>query len=141
MIIYIDDILIMAESASLVGQHLEVLTHVLQCLGFIINFEKSVMTPTQEVKFLEMLVNTNSLQVSLPADKMKQIRSEAARLSNMTSLSVCLLAHFLGKLNTATQAVTPAPLFYHYLQQDLQGALASGNQNYETLLSFQPKKN
>jgi len=34
MIIYIDDILIMSESALQAAQHLEVLTHILQCLGF-----------------------------------------------------------------------------------------------------------
>ena len=35
----------------------------------------------------------------------------------------------------------PAPLFYHYLQQDLQAALAQGNQDYKTSLSLsQPAK-
>jgi len=37
LIIYIDDILIVLESVVLVAQHLEVLTHILYCLGFIIN--------------------------------------------------------------------------------------------------------
>ena len=136
MIIYINDILVMAESATLVRQHLEVLVHLLQCLSFLINFEKSVMSPTQELEFLGMVVNTNTLIVSLPADKIRQIRSEATRIFNMASLSACLLSHFLGKLNAATQAVAPAPLFFRYLQQDLQSALAHGNQDYETLLSL-----
>ena len=136
MIIYIDDILVMAESATLVRQHLEVLVHLLQCLSFLINFEKSVMSPTQELEFLGMVVNTNTLIVSLPADKIRQIRSEATRIFNMASLSACLLSHFLGKLNAATQAVAPAPLFFRYLQQDLHSTLAHGNQDYETLLSL-----
>ena len=109
------------------------LVHLLQCLGFLINFEKSVMSPTQELEFLGMVVNTNTLIVSLPADKIRQIRS---RIFNVASLSARLLSHFLGKLNAATQAVAPAPLFFRYLQQDLQLALAHGNQDYETLLSL-----
>ena len=64
------------------------------------------------------------------------IQSEATRIFNMASLSARLLSHFLGKLNAATQAVAPAPLFFRYLQQDLQSALAHGNQDYETLLSL-----
>ena len=135
MIIYIDDILVMAESATLVRQHLVVLVHLLQCLGFLINFKKLVMSPTQELEFLGMVVNTNTLIVSLPADKIRQIRSEATRIFDMASFSARLLSHFLGKLNAATQAVAPAPLFFRYLQQDLQSALAHGNQDYETLLS------
>ena len=51
----------------LAAQHLEVLTHIIQYLGFIIDTKKSMMSPTQELQFLSMLVNTNTLLVSLPA--------------------------------------------------------------------------
>lgn len=40
----------MAESAVDTEQYVEVLTHILQCLGFVINFEKSVMTPNAGVR-------------------------------------------------------------------------------------------
>ena len=49
VIIYIDNILIMSDSAVSAAQHFVVLTHILQCLGFIINAEKSVMSPAQEL--------------------------------------------------------------------------------------------
>ena len=61
---FLDNILTMAQSALLIGQHLDVLTHILQCLGFIINSKKSVITTTQKIKFLGMVVNHNSLLVS-----------------------------------------------------------------------------
>ena len=53
------------KSAVLAAQHLEVLTNILQCLGFIINTKKSVMSLIQELEFLGTLVNTNTLFVSL----------------------------------------------------------------------------
>ena len=134
MVIYIDDII--SESAVQARQHLEVLTHILQSLDFIINTEKSVMTPTQELEFLGMMVNTDTLLVSLPADKVKQIRAEAVRISNMNTLSARLLSHFLGKLSAATQAIPPAPLFYRCLQRDLQATLADNDQNYEAHLTL-----
>ena len=136
MVIYINDILIISESAVQAGQHLEVLTHILQSLDFIINTEKLVMTPNQELEFLGKMVNTNTLLVSLPADKVKQIRAEAVRISNMNTLSTRLLSHFLGKLSAATQAIPPAPLFYRCLQRDLQAALADNDQNYEAHLTL-----
>ena len=126
----------MSDTAVLAAQQLEVLTHILQCLGFIINTEKSVMSPTQELEFLGMLVNTNTLLLSLPADKVKQIRTEAIRISNMASLSARLLSHFLGKLSTTTQAIPPVPLFYRCLQRDLQVTLNKSDQDYEVFLSF-----
>jgi len=63
-----------------------------------------------------MLVNTNKLLVSLPADRVKEITAEAIRISHMVSLSAHLLSHFLGKLSTATQAILPTPLFFHCLR-------------------------
>ena len=74
--------------------------------------------------------------VSLPADKVKQIWAEAVRIFNMNTLSAHLLSHFLGKLNAATQAIPPAPLFYRCLQRDLQAALADNDQNYEAHLTL-----
>ena len=54
----------------------------------------------------------------------------------MVSLSAHLLSHFLGKLSAVTQAISPAPLFYHCLQTDLQVALNNSNQDYEVHLSL-----
>ena len=82
------------------------------------------------------MVNTNTLLLSLPTDKLKQIRGEALRISNMASLSARLLSHFLGKLSAATQAIPPAPLFYRCLQRYLQAALNNSNQDYEALLTL-----
>ena len=78
------------------------------------------MSPTQELEFLGKLVNTNTLLVSLSADKVKKMWAEAIKISNVVSLSDHLLSHFLGKLSTASQAIPSAPLFYHCLQTDLQ---------------------
>jgi len=44
MVVYIDDILILGESPTLVVQQLEVLIQLLECLGFIMNKEKSITT-------------------------------------------------------------------------------------------------
>ena len=48
------------KSAVLAAQHLEVLIHILQCSGIIINTEKSVMSQTQEQEYLSILVNTEA---------------------------------------------------------------------------------
>ena len=49
-----------------------------------------------------MLLNANTLLLSLPADRVKAITAEAIRISNMVSFSAHLLSHFLGKLSAAT---------------------------------------
>jgi len=43
------------------------------------------MTPSQEIEFLGMLVNSNTLLVSLPADKVKQKWAKPVRIANLAS--------------------------------------------------------
>ena len=86
-----------------------------------------------------MLVNTNKLLVSLQADRVKEITAEAIRISNMVSLSAHLLSHFLGKLSTATQAIPPAPLFFHCLQRDSQQQ-QSGLRGSSVPITTHPRK-
>ena len=52
----------------------------------------------------------DTLLVSLPADKVKQIRTGAIRTSNMASLSAHLLSHFLGSNPGYSSSPTILPL-------------------------------
>jgi len=61
MIVYINDILVLGESPSLVESHLEALMYLLTGLGFIINVPKSITTPTQKIEFLGLQVDSTSL--------------------------------------------------------------------------------
>ena len=72
------------KSAVLAAQYLEVVTHIVQCSGLIVNTKMSL---SQELEFQGMLVNTNTLLVNLPADRVKEITAETIRTSNMVFLS------------------------------------------------------
>ena len=61
MIIYIDDILIVAETESLLRDHIMGVVYLLENLGFVINHPKSQLTPTQEIEFLGFVVNFSSM--------------------------------------------------------------------------------
>ena len=90
------------------------------------------MTPTQKIKFLGMRMNTNTVLISLPADKVKQIWAEVVRIANMTLLTAQLLSHFLGNLSMAIQTIPQATLFYCCLHRGLH----NNSQNYEPFLSL-----
>ena len=136
LIVYIDDILVIGKAPDEVWNHTDALIALLEGLGFIVNMEKSVLTPSQQIEFLGLLLNTTSMCLTLPGHKIRTIRKEAALLLRQGNFSACKLAQFIGKLNAASQAVFPTPLFYRHLQRDLQGALARGSQNYDTSLQL-----
>ena len=48
---------------------------ILEELGFIINTDKSVLCPTQQLEFLGLLVNTVDLHLRLPGEKVRQIQN------------------------------------------------------------------
>jgi hypothetical protein len=62
LVVYIDDILLMAESKAKALEMGVGLTYLLQCLGFTVNSEKSILEPTQELEFLGVLMNSVSLE-------------------------------------------------------------------------------
>ena len=123
MIIYIDDILIMADSQAMAREHTATLIFLLENLGFIINYPKSLLDPTQEIDYLGFTINSKTMELRMPGEKIKQIRLEAKKLQEKHSCQAIALSRFLGKLNHACQAIPPAPLFYRNLQLCLQKSL------------------
>ena len=130
-IVYIDNMLVMARTREEVNQYMEVLVLLLEALGFIVNQEKSHLIPAQELEFLGLSVDSQTFQLKLPSEKIRQISKEAAQLLKRESLSARQLSQFLGKLNAASQAMLVTPLFYRALQKGLQTAIAQGAQDYE----------
>ena len=76
------------------------------------------------------------MEFSLPREKLQQIKGKATKLLSQQLVSARALSQFIGKLKTAAQAVTPAPLFYRHLQGNLKNALASGDQGNKSTTSL-----
>ena len=132
----VDDILLMADTTAQVESHLEALIFLLTGLGFIINVPKSITTPTQQIEFLGLKVDSVSLHLNLPREKLHHIRKEVRQHLQRPQVTARQLAQLMGKLHAASQAVLLAPLFYQSLQGDLQRALSFTNQNYNAVLSL-----
>ena len=67
MIVYIDNIFILAEFKELAREHVIGLIYLLENLGFVINKLKSILEPTQSIEFLGLSVNSVQQELSLPA--------------------------------------------------------------------------
>ena len=64
LVVYIDDILLMAESKEKVHEQAEGLIYLLQCLGYTINVEKTITEPTQSLAFLGFTLDTRAMELS-----------------------------------------------------------------------------
>ena len=85
-------------------------------LGFVVNYQKSQLNPTQSIEFLGFRINSVTLNISLPLDKVKSIRKECQKVLENPAITIRELARLLGKRSASIQAVFPAPLHYRHIQ-------------------------
>lgn len=88
LIVYLDNILIMAESKQLANQHAQLVLGALENLGFVVNYEKSVMIPSPQMEFLGFLVDSTTMTLALPREKVRKIQQECQKALTVSSLTL-----------------------------------------------------
>ena len=82
----------------------------LQHLGFILNMEKSILNPVQEIEFLGLIVNSVKMTLSLPEQKIKWIQDQCQDLHVKGFVAVLELTKLIGLLASTIQVVLLAQL-------------------------------
>ena len=88
LIIYLDNILIMAVSKDLLLFHAGATLNLLESLGFIIKYPKSHLVPLRQLEFLGHLVDSENLSLNLPGEKLQKIRKKCRSLLDSQSISI-----------------------------------------------------
>ena len=114
---YIDDLLVMAATVLECLLQAQVVILVFQALGFSVNFEKSMLTPSRSVEHLGFIWHSETMQVSLPDRKISQITETAARFLEDGVVSVPELRSLLGRLESIRLVTEQGPLHYRSLQR------------------------
>ncbi|KAM8939450.1 LOW QUALITY PROTEIN: uncharacterized protein RCH25_053096 [Pelodytes ibericus] len=117
LIIYLDDLLLMSQDKSTLQLHLSWTVDILQALGFLINWEKSCLSPSQLMEFLGFDINSIHGSLHLPKSKVKSIRKEIKKVLCLPQITIRQLARVIGLLAASIQAIFPGPLHYRALQQ------------------------
>ena len=112
VIVYLDDLLIMAESPPLARTHVNLALNLFGGLGFSVNYENSVVVPTTSIEFLGFSVDSINLTLSLPRDKVKKVRKECHQLLENLTSTIQDLSRLLGHFTSSIQAEFPAPSTY-----------------------------
>ncbi|KAI8518063.1 hypothetical protein Bbelb_040800 [Branchiostoma belcheri] len=105
--------------------------------GFVVNLEKSQLTPSQTREFLGFTICSVKMEVLLPDQKVLKIVDRCQNLLSKGKASLQELASLVGLLSSTSQAVPLAPLHYRYLQKDLRlGLKKSGH--YSSVIRLSP---
>ena len=117
LILYLDDILLIARSQKELITGRDTLIFLLQNLGFPINFEKSVQQPCQNIEFLGIVVDSRDMTLTLPQEKVNPIIDHCQLFLSRDQVALREIAQLIGKLSYSAVAVLPAPLHYRSLQR------------------------
>ena len=118
LLIFLDDILIMADSLERAAEHTEIAIRVLKSPGFMIKKKKSILKPTQTILFLGFIVNSIKMLLLLPEEKLRKLKSSALSLLENVPTAREILS-FLGQCQAALPALQMALLHFRAIQGDL----------------------
>ena len=94
---YLDDFLIISKNKHTCANATNILTNLLQDLGFTINWTKLV-PPTQTITFLGIAIDSNNLSISIPDTKLSEIKECANTLLQKQKLTKRELQSLIGKI-------------------------------------------
>lgn len=96
----LDDIILLADSQQFAIQHRAILIFILQQFGWVINWKKSSLVPTQRMIFLGAELDTNSNTVGLPQEKIRPLIHKIKNLLAAEHLSAGLCLSILGSMSS-----------------------------------------
>lgn len=102
---YLDDWLLLAQSEQEARAHTRILTLHLQDLGFVINAEKSMLSPAQSIIFLGLSLNSVTFTARLSAERVKTFRACLAFFHPGKSVQFRLCLRLLGLMASAILVV------------------------------------
>ena len=118
IVIFLDDILILHQSPSVLQSIFKKIVTLLERLGFLINLNKCSQHPSQQLIFLGTLLNTVTMCLSLSKEKLDLIQQGARQLHTKGKGTLQELATLLGRMSHAAQnGIWLAPLHYRALQR------------------------
>jgi hypothetical protein len=90
-----------------VRSDLEAALDLLQSLGFLVNWEKSVVIPSQVMEYLGIILDSIKMSFSLPVMKAQEVKSLCEKALEAKRVSLRNIASILGNF---TWAICSVPL-------------------------------
>ena len=133
---YIDDIFLQGDNDNECWNNVKATVHKLQELGFILNIEKSVFVPKHEIMFLGFILNSTSMTVRLPYEKIQTIQNLCRKILNLNETEILLVSQLLGLMVASFPGVEYGPLFYRRLENAKIDGLRLSKGNYKAKMQI-----
>lgn len=130
-VIYLDDILMIAENKKDCAENVKITREMLQSLGFVINTNKSQLNPARQCKFLGFILDTEDFSIYLPKNKREDIRKIICTIYNQNNASIRSVAKMIGALVAACPAVSYGWLYTKRIEREKFLALSVNADDFD----------
>lgn len=134
--VYVDDNVLFGKTFEDCRHNTNVTVCLLRSLGFTVHAEKSILTPTNEIKFLGFVLNSTNMTITLTLEKKEKIRQICFDTIKKPIISIRKLACIIGNLVAAMPAVPYGKLFYRELEMAKILALQEHKGDFEGVTSL-----
>ncbi|XP_061709647.1 uncharacterized protein LOC133519626 isoform X1 [Cydia pomonella] len=134
IIIYLDDIICLGSTYKECLNNTQTTCNLLQCLGFIINEEKSSITPSQVKEYLGFTINSRNMTLSPTLKKRNNLYSLIKNFLKIKSCSIREFAKLLGNLVSVCIAIPYGFVYTKKLERERFLALECHNYNFEGIM-------
>lgn len=136
IVAYLDDLIIIGQTADMCLKSLEIVKNTLIELGFLINWEKSNMSPSTVCQYLGFIFDSTNMTLSLPTNKRQVLLGETIKMSNRSVCKIRDFAKFLGKLIAACPALDYSWTYTKRFEAIKSFSLKLAHKNYNALMNI-----
>lgn len=138
-VIYLDDFLLIGDTYMECEKNVHATTKILENLGFLINFKKSNLKPSQQCQYLGFLYNTTNLTISLPDKKKADMLEFVEKFKTKKTCKIQEFAVLVGKLVSICPAVSYGFLYLKPLERIKYLALENSYNNFNATMIVSPQ--
>ena len=136
---YIDDSWTMDSEKQLCTQSIFAGKTLMERLGFLVNYTKSVFVPTQVIEFLGLILDSIKMMVFLTTKKTNKILQLCIETIARKHLTIRELAKLIGNLVAALPAAQYGQMHYRTLERLEIQALKVSHGNWDAICTLEPK--
>ncbi|KAJ8948464.1 hypothetical protein NQ317_018874 [Molorchus minor] len=133
---YLDDFLFLGDSKNECGNNIQLAVELLSSLGFLINSQKSMLTPNTRCKFLGFIFDSIKMSIELPLEKWEKILRWIHYFKKRTVCTIQKLARFIGIVTSACPAVKYGWAHTKLFERAKYLALKRSRGNYRSNMSI-----
>lgn len=134
---FLDDFLLLGQTYEECHENVKITISTLETLGFVINYKKSSLVPTQRIKYLGFIFDSVNWTISLPDVKLISTMNMCRKVLEHPKLSIENLSRLIGTFIAACPAIPYGMLYTKVLERKKFVSLKNHGGNYQAKITLE----